>query len=90
MFKRVGDKIQLFSVVYFVLALIASVALAIVFGAVGGFRALPFFSFLIGGSLFAYISSLFIHGFGSIVWYHEPEESDKRENMVNVNWIDKQ
>lgn len=93
MFRNVGLKIQLIAKIYFVLAVIASVTLAIVFGTMGGFEALPFFSFLIGGSLFAYISSLFIHGFGSIVDLNE--EDDGREDMSsnvnwsNVNWLQK-
>ena len=86
MFRNVGEKIKVIAIIYFVLAVIASVILAFALGwseeqlyatyahytyTRTEFHALRFFLLLLGGPLFAYFSSLLIHGFGCIVDHYD-------------------
>lgn len=78
MFEDAGSKIKKIAIVLFWIAVVASVILAFVFGwsehyssysyrAYKEFEPALFFSFLIGGPLCSYISTLFLVAFGDLV-----------------------
>ncbi|MBR4780936.1 MAG: hypothetical protein IK014_06220 [Lachnospiraceae bacterium] len=86
MFDYPGEKIKTVSKVMFWLETITCVVLAFVLGIKEGrygdtdFNAAIFFSFLIGGPLVAYISTLFLVGFGELV-----ENSSVKAAAVSAN-----
>ncbi|MBR3084055.1 MAG: zinc ribbon domain-containing protein [Oscillospiraceae bacterium] len=72
MFDKPGEKIQGIAVMLFYGLLIASVVLAFVFGLEDSwgrtvFHAGVFFGILIGGAAYAYLMSLALYAFGSLV-----------------------
>ena len=77
MFENCGEKIKAIGYLYFGLVTIASIVLAFVYGInsarYGGtsLNAAIFFPLLLGGPFFAWISSIFIVGFGKVVDYCE-------------------
>lgn len=80
MFNNIGSKLKKLAFIMFGVFLIASLVLAFVFGSVEyeyhdfyGWHtktkidAVPFFLYLIGGSIYAYISSMLTYAFGALV-----------------------
>lgn len=78
MFNDSGSKIKVVANVFFVLGLVATVALAIAFGwerkygysgrvLYSEFKAGSFFGFLIGGVVASYMFALMLYGFGELV-----------------------
>lgn len=72
MFKNSGDSIKTIARVFFGIATIICVILAFVFGFTKSFGGrqldpVPFFSFLIGGPVLAYVSCQILYGFGELI-----------------------
>ncbi len=104
MFKNVGKQLQVIAIILFWILTAASVVLVFVFCYDDGyyfrkafsadFNVGWFFAFFLGGPIVAYIGSLILHGFGSIVSDHEeyeyPEEKVQGWSGKNVNWLNGQ
>ena len=77
MFTDPGKKIKILAKVFFAVMTVASIILAFVFGTYSSYSFRSgsstefihaiFWPLLLGGPLFAYISSLFIYGFGQLI-----------------------
>ena len=92
MYRDVGKKLQTFAAIWFILVSIVSVIFAFVLGIRDDeLVAAPFFTLLLGGPLFGYVSSLVLYGFGCIVMDYESEKPDENKSKgdSNIQWLKK-
>lgn len=93
LFEGAGNRIKTLAKVLFILGIIASIILAIVFGwdrylAYGKYKhadfvAWKFFLFLIGGPIITYINTLLLYGYGELI--EETSRTRSKTNEIEVN-----
>jgi len=85
MFKDVGSKIKIFSLILFILSVASCAVCALIFGINGNkFNPGLFFGLLFGGPLASYLFYLLLYGFGIIVENNEKGSVQKVERIETV------
>lgn len=90
MFKNSGGKVKGVTIIWFILQLVLTVALAIVFGfdrfdGESDFLPLQFFGIIIGGILYSYLSTIFLYAFGQLVESTESIEYLTQEMLEKMD-----